>query len=207
MSAQPRQSGPSTSMIRKLPVPWQAVQVQSLSGAIKQAPEAGFVAAPGAPACRRRARARPSGFCGRARPPGCPLAEAQAPAIGPARHVGDLARHQATPARPALQHAHRSGELHRIHVKHVLERVDAALTPQVDVRRRQPAETDEHVDRADESPLGQRSLGRADNALLQIPWPLCHVRERFLRNRHGGNGSVASSRRFRPRWKRRSRSS
>jgi hypothetical protein len=66
------------------------------------------------------------------------------------------------------------------------------MAPKFEMRRRQPAETDEHVNRAHELPLGQGGLGRPDDALLQIPWPPCHVRERIVAKTMRRGGSVAS---------------
>ena len=123
-------------------------------------------------------------------------------AIRRAGDVGRLACDKTAAVRPLLKHAHRSGELLATHRHRALERVDAALTPEVDVRRRQPAESDEHVDRADGLPLGQGGLGRTDDAPLEILRSGCHGCGTILARREPETDPSRRSRRFGPRWNR-----
>ncbi len=99
---------------------------------------------------------------------------------------------------PTIEDPHRGRELGRVDRRRILETVDAPLAPLVDAALCQPAEADEHVDRADEPPLRQGSLRRMYDMLLQTAQPVpCHVREwivaetrsRDQRSRAGNPGS------------------
>ena len=103
------------------------------------------------------------------------LTEAQRPAIGGSRDVCSLTRHEAPAARPLLHDGHRHTELVRIHAHRVLKRADTTLAPHVDMRRGEPAESEEQVDRTDVVPLGQTNLSRADDASLEIRRDVDHV--------------------------------
>lgn len=61
-------------------------------------------------------------------------------------------------------------------LQRLLERLDPPLPPERHVRRRQPAEPDEHVDAADRLLLVQRGLVRPDDAPLEIPRCVRHAR-------------------------------
>jgi hypothetical protein len=101
-------------------------------------------------------------------------AEAQTAAIARAGEVIGLAREQAASVREALEEPDRLRQLLHVHRHRPLEAVDPSLTPIVHPPRVQPAQTDEDVDCADMTPLGERGVRHSDDASLEIDRP-AHV--------------------------------
>lgn len=69
---------------------------------------------------------------------------------------------------PAPKGGHRRRDLAEVGLDNALQRIDSALLPLFEVRRRQPAQTEQHVDGADEALFGKRRLSYLADPLLHI---------------------------------------
>jgi hypothetical protein len=93
-------------------------------------------------------------------------AELQPPAVASASDIVGFRRLELIVPRPPSEHRHRVGDLAQVGLNDALQGIDPALPPQVNMRRRQPAQAEKHVDRADELLLGQRCIGGSRDTLL-----------------------------------------
>ena len=94
-------------------------------------------------------------------------AELQRAPIAGAGRVGGLAGRQPTFGDPGPKRPHRARLLGGAGLDQLFEAADPTLAPQVDVRRGEPAEAQEHIDGADVGLRGQCLLGGADDAFFQ----------------------------------------
>lgn len=95
-------------------------------------------------------------------------AEAKRPAVAGPGDVGGLARHQAATLCPAAKQSHGGRQLVQVSLHHPLQALGTSLPPRVEVRLRQPAKSNEHVDCADVLLLGEGRLSRPHDTLLKI---------------------------------------
>ncbi|CNV87264.1 Conserved protein of uncharacterised function (part 1) [Mycobacterium tuberculosis] len=114
-------------------------------------------------------------------------AEPQPTAVPSASDVIGLRRVEPPVAGPAPQRGHHGGDLAEVGLYDLLQRVDAALPPLVDMRGRQPAQAEQHIDPADEPLSGQRRLRRPGHPLLQRL--TCHDLPEPSRTAHRGRGT------------------